>query len=96
MNTSRSEAESIRRACLIGQRQQLRKLAIYSAQKLCHCLRSLLPQKTVDGAKRAVYLEASGKQYVVDEGEKVHGVWYLPPEGRIGPDAVVDADPDPF
>jgi hypothetical protein len=27
-----------------------------------------------------------------DEGEKVHGVWYLPPEERIGPDAVVDAD----
>jgi hypothetical protein len=50
-----------------------------------------------DGARRAVYLEASGKQYVLDdEGEKVHGVWYLPPEERIGPDAVVDADPDPF
>jgi hypothetical protein len=50
--------------------------------------------KFVDGARRAVYLEASGKQYVVDdEGEKVHGVWYLPPEERIGPDAVVDADP---
>jgi len=46
--------------------------------------------------KRAVYQEASGKQYVVDdEGEKVHGVWYLPPEERIGPDAVVDADESP-
>jgi hypothetical protein len=53
--------------------------------------------KFTDGARRAVYLEASGKQYVVDDwGEKVHGVWYLPPEERIGPDAVVDADPDPF
>jgi len=41
-----------------------------------------------------VYLEASGKQYVLGyDGEKVHGVWYLPPEERIGPDAVVDADP---
>jgi hypothetical protein len=47
-----------------------------------------------DGARRAVYLEASGKQYVIDdEGEKVHGVWYLPLEERIGPDAVVDERP---
>jgi hypothetical protein len=46
--------------------------------------------------KRAVYLEANGKQYVLDdEGEKVHGVWYLPPEERIGSDAVVDADEPP-
>jgi len=42
----------------------------------------------VDGARRPVYLEAGGKQYVFDdEGEKVYGVWYLPLEERIGPDA---------
>jgi hypothetical protein len=46
-----------------------------------------------DGAKRPVYQEPSGKQYVIDdEGEKVHGVWYLPPEERIGPDFVVGDD----
>ena len=43
-----------------------------------------------DGAKRPVYQEASGRQYVFDEGEKVYGVWYLPPEERLGPDLVVD------
>jgi hypothetical protein len=47
-----------------------------------------------DGATRAVYLEAGCKQYVLDDwGEKVHGVWYLPPAERIGPNAVVDSDP---
>jgi hypothetical protein len=47
-----------------------------------------------DGVKRAVYLEASGKQYVLDEeGEKVHGVWYIPPEESFGPDIIVDGDP---
>jgi hypothetical protein len=31
-----------------------------------------------DGARRAVYQEASGKQYVLDdEGEKVHGVCFF-------------------
>jgi hypothetical protein len=46
-----------------------------------------------DGAKRPVYQEPGGKQYVIDdEGEKVHGVWYLPPEERIGPDFVIGDD----
>jgi len=43
----------------------------------------------VDGTRRPVDLEAS---VLGCDGEKVHGVWYLPPEERIGPDAVVDAD----
>ena len=46
----------------------------------------------VEGARRPVHLEGSGKQYVVGyDGEKVDGVWYLPPEERTGPDAAVDA-----
>ena len=43
-----------------------------------------------DGAKRPVYQEPSGRQYVFDEDEKVYGVWYLPPEERLGPDLIVD------
>lgn len=44
-----------------------------------------------DGVKRAVYQEPSGRQYVLDgDGEKVHGVWYIPPEELIGPDAIVE------
>jgi hypothetical protein len=41
-----------------------------------------------DGVTRAVYLDAAGKQYVVGpDGERVPGVWVLPPE--------VPADPPP-
>lgn len=47
-----------------------------------------------DGVKRPVYQSADGRQYVVDdEGEKVYGVWYIPPEERTGPDIIVQCGP---
>ncbi|MBM4071394.1 MAG: hypothetical protein FJ271_21020 [Planctomycetes bacterium] len=45
-----------------------------------------------DGAKRAVYRESSGRQYILDDdGDKVHGVWYIPEEELIEPDAIVES-----
>jgi hypothetical protein len=32
-----------------------------------------------DGRRRPVYQDATGRQYVVhDDGEPVHGIWYIP------------------
>ncbi len=46
-----------------------------------------------DGVKRTVHQEASGRQYVLDEdGEQVHGVWFIPPEELIAPDASLTRD----
>jgi hypothetical protein len=43
-----------------------------------------------DGANRPVYQQPDGRQFVFDgEGERVHGVWILPEEDRVGPDVVV-------
>lgn len=41
--------------------------------------------------QRAVYQQPDGRQYVLDdEGEKIYGVWYIPPEERTGPDIIVE------
>lgn len=45
-----------------------------------------------DGVKRPVYQEPDGRQFVIDgDGDKVYGVWYIPEEERIGPDAIVES-----
>ena len=37
----------------------------------------------VDGNTRPVF-EADGRQFVVDDaGERVYGVWYIPPDDRV-------------
>jgi hypothetical protein len=35
----------------------------------------------VDGVRRPVYEQLDGRQYVLldEDGERVHGVWFLPP-----------------
>jgi hypothetical protein len=44
-----------------------------------------------DGPLRPVY-EADGRQFVVTEGgERVYGVWYIPPDGDPRP-LIVEAD----
>jgi hypothetical protein len=40
-----------------------------------------------DGVTRTVFLDAAGKQYVLDDGGRVIGVWVHPPE--------VPSDPAP-
>lgn len=45
----------------------------------------------VDGSRRLVYEEPSGRQYVLDDlAERVHGVWVLPLDEVI-PDRVIEA-----
>jgi hypothetical protein len=45
----------------------------------------------VDGAERPVFDGLDGRQYVLDdEGEPVHGVWYIPPDGRTDLPVIVE------
>jgi hypothetical protein len=38
----------------------------------------------VDGSVRPVYEDAGGRQFVIgDEGEKVYGVWLVPPDEPV-------------
>ena len=37
----------------------------------------------VDGSRRPVFEEPGGRQYVVDDnGERVYGVWIIPPDAE--------------
>jgi hypothetical protein len=48
-----------------------------------------------DGQRRPVYQDAAGRQYVVDDdGEPVHGVWYIPRDECDAP-IVVDTSAPP-
>jgi hypothetical protein len=42
-----------------------------------------------DGAWRPVYEQPDGRQYVDVDGEQVFGVWYVPRDELVAPDAVV-------
>ena len=42
-----------------------------------------------DGARRAVFLDLEGRQYVVDEGERVDGQWLDPETVPFAPDATL-------
>jgi hypothetical protein len=45
----------------------------------------------VDGVSRAVFEQLDGRQYVLDDdGDRVCGVWFIPPDGDIDLPAVVD------
>jgi PBCV-specific basic adaptor domain len=45
----------------------------------------------IDGVWRPVYEGADGRQYVIDgSGEKVYGVWYIPPDDAT-PTFIVNA-----
>jgi hypothetical protein len=39
----------------------------------------------VDGSTRPAYLDAAGKQYVLDDGQRVYGIWLS--EQATDPDA---------
>jgi hypothetical protein len=44
-----------------------------------------------DGVRRSVFEEPDGRQYVYDnDGERVYGVWFIPPEGCDRPIIVDD------
>jgi hypothetical protein len=44
-----------------------------------------------DGVWHPVYEEGDGRQYVIDDdGEKVYGVWFIPP-GEPSPTVIVNA-----
>jgi hypothetical protein len=46
----------------------------------------------VDGAERPVFDGLDGRQYVFDDdGEPVHGVWYIPPDGETALPVIVEA-----
>jgi hypothetical protein len=46
----------------------------------------------VDGSRRDVFQQPDGRQYVLDDaGELVHGVWIIPEEETVWPDAVIVA-----
>jgi hypothetical protein len=45
----------------------------------------------VDGAERPVFEGLDGRHYVVDDdGDRVRGVWFIPPDGHIELPVVVD------
>jgi hypothetical protein len=54
---------------------------------------SLGTSRFVDGSTRPVYLDATGKQYVLDDGQRVYGTWL--PEQATDPDAQETADDAP-
>jgi hypothetical protein len=44
----------------------------------------------VDGTTRTVYQDTTGRQYVLDDGQRVYGVWLLlPPRDRNGKEEAV-------
>jgi len=46
----------------------------------------------VDGARRPVFEQPDGRQYVLDDdGERVHGVWLIPPDGGVDLPLIVSA-----
>lgn len=51
----------------------------------------------VDGTRRPVYEESPGRQYVLDDdGNRVCGIWFIPPEASVQPDVVVGQDDAEF
>jgi hypothetical protein len=44
-----------------------------------------------DGRERPVYEGADGRQYVLDDGEPVYGVWFIPRDEADTPVVVDDA-----
>jgi hypothetical protein len=45
----------------------------------------------VDGSYRDIFQQPDGRPYVVDDGgEPIHGVWIIPEEKCVWPDAVVE------
>ena len=45
----------------------------------------------LDGWRRPVYLAEDGRQYVIDgDGQKVYGVWFIPPDDTA-PTVIVNA-----
>jgi hypothetical protein len=45
----------------------------------------------VDGIRRPVFEQLDGRQYVLsDEGERLFGVWFIPPDGGIDLPVIVD------
>jgi hypothetical protein len=47
----------------------------------------------VDGATRPVYLDGE-RQYVIDEGERVYGLFIIPEEDRCDAPVIADSAPD--
>jgi hypothetical protein len=44
-----------------------------------------------DGVSRPVFEQLDGRQYVQDdEGERVYGLWFIPPEGGLDLPVIVD------
>jgi hypothetical protein len=44
-----------------------------------------------DGTHRAVFEQLDGRQYVLEEGERVFGVWCIPPDGGVDLPMIVPA-----
>jgi hypothetical protein len=44
-----------------------------------------------DGARRAVFEHLDGRQYALDEGERVFGVWFILPHGGVDLPVIVPA-----
>jgi hypothetical protein len=44
----------------------------------------------VDGTSRRVFEQLDGRQYVVEEGKRMCGVWYIPPDGGTNLPVIVD------
>ena len=47
----------------------------------------------VDGTTRPVYLDGE-RQYVIDEGERVYGLFIVPEEDRCDAPVIVNGAPD--
>jgi hypothetical protein len=45
----------------------------------------------VDGTRRPVFEQLDGRQYVLDEDERVFGVWHIPPDGGVDLPVIVPA-----
>jgi hypothetical protein len=48
-------------------------------------------QPTLPEIRRPVFEQMDGRRYVLEEGERAYGVWYIPPDGGLNMPVIVPA-----